>query len=278
MDWRRYVVVGAVASSACAVEEPRKKPEAPDMTPLVTGYASPTRNFDDQTAREVQSLVEAKVKALIDLDALSDRIDAALASLNEDDAMAFAPGVRQNLVLQGEGFARITRICSGHGTPPPPVNRDVNGVLELTAGYSQDGIDPVVFGGATACLEQAGTARLTINGAVNLYVGENLKLAQIANSPVIFQLADFAFWVNGSEVVAGGFDFQVCRGTATPCIPGHFEILLGLAAGSTLVFFIDLANKTGGFRGANGVWRCDFPAGRCSDGAGGVVTAPGYQL
>ncbi|HEU0035684.1 MAG TPA: hypothetical protein VFQ53_33965 [Kofleriaceae bacterium] len=262
--------------AACA-EPTRDKPEPPDMSALVTAYASPTSNFDEAAARDVEALVEQKVSALADLDAIAGAIDRALGALAEDDAPAFAPE-HQNLVLQGEGYARIERICSGHGSPAPAIDKDANGYLELTTGYSERGLDPVVFGGAVGCKEQASSAALVVDGQVNLYIGDNLTVDQLGGSPILFQLDDFALQANGSNVIDGGFDFQLCRGTTSSCVPGHFELLLGLPSGHTIVFFIDLASKAGGFRAANGVWTCDFLAGSCANASGATVTIPEYQL
>jgi hypothetical protein len=275
-------VAGTVAGTgagACDGDE-REKPRAPDLQPLVDAYAAPTRDFDAQAAVEVQELVERKVRALVDMTGVVDLLEDALGSLGEEPAELTAgltAGLRRGIVLEGEGFARITRICSGHGTPAPPVDRDANGVLELTAGYTEDGLDPVIFGGAAACKEQLGGKQLVIDGGIALYVGDNLKLADLPASPVLFQLDGFALSVDGTERLAGGFDFQVCRGDTSSCVPGNFELLLGLPGERTLVLFIDLADKSGGFRAANGRWDCDFLAGTCQMG-GATIAIPVYQL
>jgi hypothetical protein len=291
-------LVCVLSLSACT-EPARSKPQAPDMQPLVDAYASPTRSFDDQAALDVQQLVERKVKNLVDVTGVVDRIEGALGALGAErealDRGSFsidasdlrerrAPGGQAghvdavaSLVLEGEGFARITRICTGHGTPAPPIDKAANGHLELTVGYTQRGLDPVIFGGAIDCQEQLESTRLVIDGDVNLYIGNNLQIDDLPASPILFQLAGFALTIDDSEVLAGGFDFQVCRGTTSTCVPGHFEVLLGLPEEGTLVLFIDLATRRGGFRAANGQWTCDFLAGTCSDG-NRTVTFPGYQL
>jgi hypothetical protein len=265
----------AALGVACAGEE-RRKPPAPDLQPLVDAYEAPTRDFDAQAATEVQELVERKVRALVDMTGVVDLLEDALAGLGEKPATLTA-GPQRGVVLEGEGFARITRICTGHGTPAPPLDRDANGFLELTAGYTEEGLDPVIFGGAAACKEQIGAKQLVIDGGIALYIGDNLKLADLPASPILFRLAGLALSIDGSERLAGGFDFQVCRGDTSSCVPGNFEVLLGLPGERTLVLFIDLANKSGGFRAANGRWDCDFIAGTCQNG-GTTVVIPVYQL
>ena len=265
-----------LAACACASDE-REKPEAPDLQPLADAYAAPTRDFDAQAAAEVRELVEQKVRYLVDTSGLVGRIEDALESLGEEPAASLTGGPRRGVVLEGEGFARITRICTGHGTPPPPVDKAANGFLQLTAGYSEEGLDPVIFGGAEACKEQIGAKRFGIDGDLALYVGDNLKLADLPASPILFQLAGFTLWIDDVEALSGGFDFQVCRGEGGSCVPGHFEVLLGLPGERTLVLFIDLATKAGGFRAANGRWDCDFAGGTCRNGAASVPI-PVYQL
>jgi hypothetical protein len=225
----------------------RDKPEPPDMSALVEAYANPTRALDTDTAAELKELVEAKVRALVDLDRLASLLDDLVGSLRGDTPMARRAGPAP-IVLEGAGFARIERICRGHGEVAPPIDKAANGHLELTVGYTERGLDPVVHGGAFACAEQVLDAELAIDGEVRLHIGTNLQLDDLGGSPVLFELAGFAFAVDGREVVSGGFDFQVCRGTASTCVPGHVEVLIGLPSGSTIVLFIDLAGKVGGFR------------------------------
>jgi hypothetical protein len=263
--------LGLVVLAACAAEEERAKPEAPDMTALIDGYANPTAAFDSQGAIEVQQLVEDKFRALVDFDAIVDRIQESLDALGQEPQ-------KRALDLEGEGTARVQRICTGFGDPAPAIDKDANGFLELTVGYSNDGFDPVVFGGATACQEQVGDVRMEVAGDINLYIGEGTTITELLSTTFIFQLASFAFRVDDTDVISGGFDFELCRGETTTCVPGHFGILLTLGSGTTLVFFVDLNTKTGGFRAADGVWTCNFLSGECTNEQGGMVTFPAYQL
>jgi hypothetical protein len=265
-----------VLAGACSGDE-REKPAAPDLQPLVDAYAEPSRDFDEPAGIEVRDLVERKVRQLVDASGIVDRIEDALGALGEDAPARLTGGLRRGVVLEGEGFARVTRICTGLGTPAPPIDKEANGFLELTAGYSEEGLDPVIFGGAASCKEQIRTRQFVIDGAVALHIGDNLKLADLPASPILFRLAGFALSVDGAEVLSGGFDFQVCRGETASCVPGNFELLLGLPGDRTLVLFIDLTTKVGGFRAANGRWDCDFLAGSCRSG-GAIVPIPVYQL
>src|SRR5262245_53839146 len=163
------------------------------MAALVDAYAGPTRSFDEATANELTSVLESKVKALFDLEALSDRLETTLGALEDNQMMAFTGGGKQPVELSGEGYARIERICSGYGEPLPPVDKAANGYLQLTVGYTQEGLDSVVYGGAFACAEQVGTKRLGFAGEVNLFIGNALKVGNLPTTPVLFQLANFAF-------------------------------------------------------------------------------------
>jgi hypothetical protein len=249
------------------------------MTALVDAYASPSRNFDEATATELKSLLESKVGALVDLEALADRLDMTLGALAEDEPMMFTGGGGKNpYELVGEGYARIERICTGYGDPTPAIDKAANGYLQLTVGYTEKGIDSVIWGGATACEEQSGTTQLRINGQINLHIGNWLHVGDLPTLPVLFRLSDFAFHVDDVEEVSGGFDFQVCRGDVSNCKSGFVEMLLALPSGGSVVFFFDTATKDGGFRAANGIWTCAFLDGTCNDGQGNVVTTPVYSL
>jgi hypothetical protein len=272
---RAWCALAAVAAIGCSEPE-RDKPEPPDMSELVEGYTNPTRAFDDTAAAEIETLLEQRFADLLDALGIADFVEDVFASLGEDDdeAARFAP-----VDLEGSGYARITRICSGHGDPAPPVDQDANGFLALTVGYTEDGLDPIVFGGATDCREQLGDTELVVRGDVNLYIGTNLTVAdaEARDSPILFQLAGFELVVDGTSVLDGGFDFQVCRGTESTCVDGYVELLFDLGGG-TLVLFIDPETKAGGFRGSNGVWTCDFLGQECTNDDGDVVVIPEYEL
>ena len=195
----------------CAAEE-RSKPEPPDMSALIAAYATPTATFDGQGATEVRQLVESKVRTLLDFDVIVDRLQQTIAALGEDAGAAFAPG--RPLALEGEGVATVQRICSGFGDPVPPVDKDANGFLSLTAGYSDNGLDPVVFGGATACQEQVSGVQMQVAGDVHLYVGEGTGVTDLASTTFLFELANFAFEVDGTTEISGGFDFEASAATA----------------------------------------------------------------
>jgi len=245
------------------------------MRALIASYAAPTATFDSQGAIEVQQLIENKVGALLDFDAIVDRIQTTILAL-EEDGQSFAP--RRAIVLEGEGVARIQRICTGFGDPAPPIDKDANGFLDLTVGYSNDGLDSVVFGGAIDCKEEISGKQMQVAGDVHLFVGEGTDIGDLTSTTFLFELANFEFDVNGTNLISGGFDFEVCRGETTACVPGHVGVLLALGDGTTLVFFIDLTTKTGGFRAADGVWTCDFTNDVCTNESGAVATIPEYQL
>jgi hypothetical protein len=271
----KWHLLGLLGLAACGVDA-RDKPVPPDMMSLVEAYDSPTRSFDETTALELQSLLEAKLKPLTDLGSLAERLEETLAAVDED--MPRTRSGRMPVDFTGDGFARVERICTGHGDPSPPVDKDANGFLQLTVGYTEDGIDPVIFGGAFTCAEQIADRRMELAGAIDLYVGNALKLSDVPTTPVLFRLSDFAFTVNDVELVSGGFDFQVCRGTASRCVAGYVEMLLALPEGGTIVFFINSATGAGGFRAANGIWTCAFRDGMCTDEQGHVVKTPVYEL
>ena len=274
MKIRLWLLLGLAACSGVEQEKPDEFDRELDMEILALKYSAPSRALDSATAAEIEMKVESKVRALFDLNALSDELTNVLAAVQDD----MSSSRRVPVELYGEGYARIERICSGHGDPSPPVDKAANGFIDLTVGYDQDGLDPYIFGGATTCAEQIGSKRLSINGQIGLYIGNVLRLGDLPTVPVLFQLKDFAFSVNDTELVSGGFDFQVCRGTTSSCKAGFVEMLLELPSGGRIVFFIDPATRSGGFRANNGIWTCAFSEGRCENEQGEVVTTPVFDL
>lgn len=269
----RLLCLIALGLLGCAADPPTK-PKAPDMTELDTAYRGPTGLFDAETAIAVQELVEAKVKALADLIIVQARVEEMLMAIGED--VSVAPPTR-TVTVEGDGFARVTRICSGHGTPAPPIDKDANGFLELSAGFTEGGIDPVVFGGATDCLEQVADTPLTITGSVNVHIGKNFQLDAQMDTPVLFQL-DVEMMIGDRPVFGSGFDFRVCHATDSECEAGHVELLLHLFDDTSLVFYFQAATGTGGFRDSSGLWTCDFLAGECIGPQAQAVAIPRYSL
>lgn len=119
-----------------------EKPEAPDMSAIVQAYEAPSATFDDATARELERWLLDNLQIVNELGIEQAAIDAARKAVEE--------GHR----------AETTR----KPRPDP-----ANGKLDLTAGFTDNGIDPVVWGRSSACKYLgATTKKALVNGEVQL--------------------------------------------------------------------------------------------------------------
>jgi hypothetical protein len=210
---------------------------------------------------------------------LGPAIDEADDGEGDDDddgasARRLAPG-RHDYTIEGDGFLRVTHTCRGFGAVAPPIDPEANGALSAVVGFSERGLDPVIWGDFDRCEIVVDDRDVRFDGGVALYVGENLRIGGLGTQPILFQLGA-TVEVDGDELVDGGFDFQVCPPRADGCAPGTVELLIGAGEGETLVFFVDASREAGGFRGANGTWDCGFDedGATCQqDGADPVVVA-----
>jgi hypothetical protein len=248
-------------SYAVACSNLPDRPEPPDMAPLVDAYANPTAELDQTVADELATDLRARVDLAGALDNLSSLIDEVLApSLEQEEesrggvAPRGEPG-NSSVVLEGDGFARIEHVCGGWDAAPT-VDEDENGRLALTATFTEGGLDPVIWGEAERCKRLFASHQVLVDGAVNLWIGENLSVDGFGDSAILFQLVA-ALEVDGEPWASSDFDIEVCPTGAADCEPGSIAINIA-AGGGHLVFYLAPDRATGGFRAANGNWPCSF--------------------
>jgi hypothetical protein len=274
------VAVVALAAAACADDLP-DKPEAPDMSALVAAYASPTATFDQPTADALIDRIGQRLALVDRLEALEGFLADALAPAieegaggDDDEGGASARRVgRASFTIEGEGFLQIRHICRGFGATPPPVDAAENGLLTATVGFTEAGLDPVLWGTFEDCESVVADAEVLLDGGVNLYLGENLQIGGFGDAPILFELTA-RVTIDGEAVAEPRLDFQICPSSATSCPAGTLELLFETTGGQTLTFFVAPGRTTGGFRAVNGQWDCGFDeaGATCSqDGADPVV-------
>lgn len=261
---RIFLVSSPVLALACSNLPDR--PEPPDMAPLVEAYAHPTAELDQAVADQLAADLRARLDLSSALDNLGELVDEVLApSLEEEDggARRRRQPESSSVTLEGDGFARIEHVCGGWGAEPV-VDEEANGHLALTTTFTDDGFDPVVWGEAIRCKRLFAGHQVFVDGAVNLWIGEDLAVDRFGDGPILFQLIA-ALEVDGEPWAEGDFDLQVCPGGATSCQPGALELRIAVAGGD-LVFYLAPGRTSGGFRAANGDWPCSF------EGDGAVCT------
>lgn len=270
------------------------KPEPPDLADTVAPYREQTAVLTDESAADAVAALESRLTAGGDLcgwagvdellcdgadcplngcEGISEALDVLdlLGELEAADAGVpdagppdggtadAGPPLLGDVELVGEGYARIHRICPGALDAPTP--DEANGYLEMVVGFTDEGLDPIVWGEAHACVVRVADETFTFDGSVALAVDDRPWELGPDLAPVVVIDAEGR---NGSTTVRVRLDLQVDlaeRGIA---------LGLELDSGETLEFFARADAK--GFRAANGEWACDFGGRTCSDGAGNTVS------
>ncbi len=261
-------------SVACGSRGDFEKPQPPDMSALVADYTTATGVLDSTSAALVVDAYAdraARVDALGIQDLVLPALQTALEAEEPQSGTKQLGGAlgqrRQALSLDADGTLRVTRICNGW-EPEPVADKGKNGSLVLVANFSEDGLDPVVWGDANACLYLVGgAARVVLDrgverrGSVRVHLGKSTAPADVGKAPLLFDIALTAS-VDDAAVDAS-LDFRVDpdQGSvetrvATP--DGHVLAQAGVSNGLTV-------------RASNGTFECDLPQAKCISGSGQVV-------
>lgn len=262
----------ALCLCACGAQ-PIDKPEPPDMTALVAAYDAPDGTLDQAAvaALTAELLERAPIVAQLGFDVtIAGVVDQAAQSSEEPSSETTSvPGSDAELaadeggsLLQGEGYLVITRICNGWSSPA--VAAKENGRMALTAGFTEAGLDPVVWGTLTECKYLFDDTPVTVGGRGSDDDGDvrlHLASKDLLSNPLLFDLdAEVTLGVDPPRDV--DFDFRI--------LPGQgFELRLPATNGHVVVQVAD--GQLGTIRADNGDFTCDLGAGTCTNEAGEVV-------
>jgi hypothetical protein len=267
-----------------------EKPPPPDMQALIDAYAAPTATLGASTIGDLASALTARIQSADQL-VLDQRLaDAAREALQQlarstqttttvaapqtlreaDDLQASA----QALTIKGAGYLVVTRICDGWGTLPVP---DLgNGISQLTIGFDEQQVDPVIWGTLSMCRYRVGEHLIQLDGAspdraagdVRAYIGPGITLANAASlpNPILIEVNARAT-VDGVAVM-GSFSARIALATRA------LELLVPLPSGNVIVAVDAVRSNVVSVRAANGTFSCDYRALRCSDPSGAQLGAP----
>jgi hypothetical protein len=141
--------------------------------------------------------------------------------------------------------------------------------LVLTIGFTEAGVDPVIWGNAETCLYLAGTSQISLDAGtraggsdLRLYVGRNLSFDQLGTEPILFDL-DVSTSIDGASIPLA-IDFRYDPTTQT------FELSFDPGGGT----LIAVASGQGwvGIRAQNGLFTCDTATRTCQGPAGEVLS------
>jgi hypothetical protein len=140
---------------------------------------------------------------------------------------------------------------------------EANGNLRLTVGFTEAGVDAVVWGTATTCQYLVDGRQVSIHGLsgtetgeVRLTFGNTVAFQQVAQTRMLLDL-DIAAELDGMPFLAD-FDFRVDPTTET------LEVRVAVGDGDIIV----VASQTllTGVRAQNGDFGCDESTGTCVAG------------
>lgn len=287
------LLVLAAGSFGCAANElSEPKPDAPDtaatVQPYVQGATLPLN-------AEVVGAVVERLRGILVLaqplcgwDSVQDLVctgdtcsgqpascagfSAALAGVkaagkDDEETQQQTLGADSGLEVQrlaldiaGTGFMRVKRTCNGWGAEPV-ADRDANGYVDLVVGFTDNGLDRVIWGDFHGCKYLVNGQQLFIEGAVTLTFSD----------PVNFKTFDDLKFVVGLEAENLSFNDQV--------FTGNFDFALLISSG-VVEIKIDVADKhlllvvSGSqviLRAENGDWVCDLSAATCTNADTGAV-------
>jgi hypothetical protein len=263
------LVAGLSVLCACSAPE-FTKPQPPDMSELLESYQSPTGSFDPGNAEELGVAVTLFDEVVGDTDIvgrvtdlLSEVIEPVTAAQRraepeEPDTDSDSP---YQLSIRADGYVIATRICPGWTLPS--VVDPGNGKAVVTATFSEEGLDPVVWGSVTACRYRVSSTRIQLTpssarDAFRVYWGENVRRETLTVGALL-SLALRAD-IDGSALDLD-LDVRLADEDA-------LEYLMPTGGGSVVV----RANADGTFavRSSEGSFECDETFDCESDGQGSV--------
>jgi hypothetical protein len=248
--WLALGVAGGLGAPGCS--EPRiDKPPAPEMGQLIAAYEAPDAAFDEDAASDI-ALAIGVIDALLARTALREQLVDVLAEvLRQATELSGGEDGEADVSFEAGGYLRLTRICSGWALPARP-DRDANGALLLTATFSEDGLDPIVWGSSEACRYRAGDSQIELDqvagsaAAVSVYWGSASSARDVSERTLLVDL-DLEASIDAERVsldidfrslVDGALEYRIARPD------GSLIARVGTAAGVTL-------------RAANGTFDCD---------------------
>ena len=260
--------LGLVVLGCQAQSEPVKKPPAPDMSQVIADYQAPTAALDANVAQTLWDAAHSTVDVLnqigIDqtmLDAIQSAVDEHLNGMQSTQSTEGDVATTQQSLLQGDGYLKVTRICNGWGPEPVP-DKEANGFIELYAGFTETGFDPVIWGGFSNCKYRVGDTLIELEGtdgggygSFSGYLGESVPFAQTGLGPTLYRFDVLATVGDQSYTLAA--DFEIDPST----VQFRFRVHIGQG-----YFFAMAGRELVGVRATNGDFGCSEMSRTCTNG------------
>lgn len=257
------------ALSCAAPDETRPKPPSPELAAVAAAFKAPTGTLSQQDAAgALQGVLELGQRLReLDFQVTLRPMMEALGQASTRASMRAAgvgdgpPGLGvQAFGVDGEGWLQITRICNGWGARPAP--DPANGALRLQVGFTEQGLDPVIWGKAESCRYATsvdGARRIELDGsdsdtAVAVYLGGPAPFDGLSDLPVVVSLRVRVTVDDEARDLAA--DFRIDPGADT------LDFLVPVADGDLIVSLLGVDRLT--LRAANGDYECDTAQRTCT--------------
>jgi hypothetical protein len=167
-------MLGVIALVACDNQSEEPLPTPPDLGTLPQTYEAPTGTL--ATTEEVACVGQAARKRYDEdrLPIVRQVVAEALGSLRDRLAasgLATEPTPPDEDKARVSGTVYIQRICRGWDRAATTPNQQQDGSIELRALVNENGLQPVVWGGATNC---RGRVDIGESSSVNLFLSASM--------------------------------------------------------------------------------------------------------
>lgn len=277
-------ITASLSSAGCSKEKAVAKPKAPDMKPAVEALTNPTATLDKtQIAAVVKQVFNThdlltKVgihrpvsRAMGAIKAGSSKKQSSQSVESDSPSLQIQEyPTEQAFGVNGGGWVMVTRICDGWGEQPSP--NPENGTMVLNAGFTETGVDSVVWGKLRSCkypveIDEDTTYQIAINGgdndlALSVYIGDAISFSGIDVQPFI-AIIDADVTINNTTIplkTSLRYDYK----------EKTLDFVLPVPTG-TAVARVTGAN-TFTLRGATGTLTCDRQKKTCKTASGQTIS------
>lgn len=243
-------------------------PEGPELATLDAAYDDPQGTVDEETIAEVVALGLRRLDAILGL----GRLDFVTESLTDvSEVIKEAGRGEADSHFRLKAVASVDRNCPGDGSDDGAGEGGQggadSGVLSYTMRVQENGILDTVWGTFSNCefpdpgemfpgasvLPRTPGSLVAYDGSMDIYLGGDLKLAELAFERFLFRLVG-TFTVGGEDM-AIELDFRVQRDRKTevrvPATDG--DVVFSFTPGTTLVEL----------EAGDGSYCCDFEQRNC---------------
>lgn len=162
------MVLLLTSASGCG-EQNYEAPDRPDLTGLQQLYEHPDGSITEEDASWVFEYARLLADRLNQL-AIREQFELTLAEVTwaaepaTRNPMQISPvhTAQEPVELDGEGHATVTRLCDGWDSSRPP--ESANGYLRLHVRFTDEGLDPFVWGEVSRCRYVYGEHSVELDG------------------------------------------------------------------------------------------------------------------